>query len=125
MHTGELTAFEAALEILTEGGMADRSPVRSLGTGRRVHRIGAARIRDRMACGRRVRPPESGGVIVDRVIVAYRHKSGKRYTGLDREIVCASCRSEGDREIVARSENGERIKYGVVDCGACGNKIKP
>ena len=62
-------------------------------------------------------------MIVDQV-VAYRHNFGKRYRGRDFEIVCTSCRVEDDKPIVLRSENGQRIKQGLLSCGVCKKTIK-
>lgn len=57
-------------------------------------------------------------------VVAYRHRFGKRMIGKDKEIVCCACHVEDDRAIVLRSENGERVKYGLIRCAICGQRIK-
>jgi hypothetical protein len=56
-------------------------------------------------------------------VVAYRHTFGKCTQYTDKEVVCVPCHVAGDRAIVLRSENGQRVKAGVLTCALCGNLI--
>lgn len=63
--------------------------------------------------------------IPTRIIVAYRHSLSSKgnYTGEDNEVVCLNCKTDGDRAIVLRSDNGRRIHSGLIYCSMCHVKI--
>jgi hypothetical protein len=58
-----------------------------------------------------------------RIVVAYRHTTGKRTQYSDKEVVCVACHVAGDRAIVLRSENGQRVKTGTLTCALCDHTL--
>ena len=59
------------------------------------------------------------------MIVAYRRWDENEKTKFqDKSIRCIDCHKEDDTTIVLCSENGQRIKAGLIKCGECNKVIK-